>query len=318
MKSTGEVMGVANDFPAAFGKAQAAAGAELPDSGTVFISVTDGDKRRRPSSRRLPRHGLHGGGHGRHGHGDPADGRAGRADPKLSEGSPNVVERIEAGEVDLVINTLTGSGARADGCEIRRAAVRRGIPCITTMSGASAAQRAVRRPRGRDLGAAPSRSCTAGCARIFGASRRRRGAHCLSEPRTLAPPERRVATVSGWSGSAVHRAGSLRASDPQPGQIHARRRERVGEEAATSVPPAARVLVRACLRGVGRARAQSFLLEAVGPGNGAARRAVAGRGRRWLARSESAFARRRRAHARCSWAAASGRPLCCAGRRSWA
>ena len=63
---------------------------------------------------------------------------------KLSEGSPNVVERIEAGEVDLVINTPTGSGARADGYEIRRAAVARGIPCITTMSGASAAQRAIR------------------------------------------------------------------------------------------------------------------------------------------------------------------------------
>jgi carbamoyl-phosphate synthase large subunit len=63
---------------------------------------------------------------------------------KLSEGSPNVVERIEAGEVDLVINTPTGSGARADGYEIRRAATSRGIPCITTMSGASAAQRAIR------------------------------------------------------------------------------------------------------------------------------------------------------------------------------
>ncbi|HEX6651144.1 MAG TPA: hypothetical protein VF072_00255, partial [Thermoleophilaceae bacterium] len=66
---------------------------------------------------------------------------------KLSEGSPNVVERIDAGEVDLVINTPTGSGARADGYEIRRAAIGRGIPCITTMSGASAAQRAIRAGR---------------------------------------------------------------------------------------------------------------------------------------------------------------------------
>src|SRR4029453_12341699 len=62
---------------------------------------------------------------------------------KLSEGSPNVVERIDAGEVDLVINTPTGSGARADGYEIRRSAIARGIPCITTMSGSSAAQRAI-------------------------------------------------------------------------------------------------------------------------------------------------------------------------------
>jgi carbamoyl-phosphate synthase large subunit len=62
---------------------------------------------------------------------------------KVTEGSPNVVERIEAGGVDLVINTPTGSGARTDGYEIRRAAVARGIPCITTMTGASAAQRAI-------------------------------------------------------------------------------------------------------------------------------------------------------------------------------
>ncbi len=67
---------------------------------------------------------------------------------KLSEGSPNVVEAIEAGDVDLVVNTPTGSGARADGYEIRRAAVARGVPCITTMSGASAAQRAIRAGRG--------------------------------------------------------------------------------------------------------------------------------------------------------------------------
>jgi carbamoyl-phosphate synthase large subunit len=60
------------------------------------------------------------------------------------------VERIEAGEVELVINTPTGSGARADGWQIRRAAVARGIPCITTMSGASAAQRAIRASRSED------------------------------------------------------------------------------------------------------------------------------------------------------------------------
>jgi carbamoyl-phosphate synthase large subunit len=64
--------------------------------------------------------------------------------PKISEGKPNVVDRIEAGDVDLVINTPTGSGARSDGYEIRSAAIARGIPCITTMTGASAAQRAIR------------------------------------------------------------------------------------------------------------------------------------------------------------------------------
>jgi carbamoyl-phosphate synthase large subunit len=144
MKSTGEVMGVARDFPAAFGKAQAAAGARLPDSGTVFISVTDGDK---PAATQLAAS-LHDIGFQILATGGTAAAIRRMGVPverilKVSEGSPNVVERIDAGEVDLVINTPTGSGARTDGWEIRRAAVRAGIPCITTMTGASAAQRAI-------------------------------------------------------------------------------------------------------------------------------------------------------------------------------
>src|SRR5215210_7343928 len=148
MKSTGEVMGVASDYPAAFGKAQAAAGAELPGSGTVFISVTDGDK----SAATQLAASFHDMGFRVVATGGTATAIRRMGVPverikKLSEGSPNVVERIESGEVDLVINTPTGSGARADGYEIRRAAIGRGIPCITTMSGASAAQRAIRSSR---------------------------------------------------------------------------------------------------------------------------------------------------------------------------
>ncbi|HYI81314.1 MAG TPA: carbamoyl-phosphate synthase large subunit [Thermoleophilaceae bacterium] len=145
MKSTGEVMGIAADYPTAFGKAQAAAGALLPSAGTVFISVTDGDK----STATQLAASLHDLGFAVLATGGTAQAIRRMGVPverirKLSEGSPNVVERIEAGEVDLVINTPTGSGARADGYEIRRAAVGRGVPCITTMSGASAAQRAIR------------------------------------------------------------------------------------------------------------------------------------------------------------------------------
>jgi carbamoyl-phosphate synthase large subunit len=148
MKSTGEVMGVASDYPAAFGKAQAAAGSELPAEGTVFISVTDGDK---PAATQLAAS-LHDLGFKVMATGGTAQAIRGMGVPverirKLTEGSPNVVERIEAGGVDLVINTPTGSGARADGYEIRRAAVARGIPCVTTMTGASAAQRAIRARR---------------------------------------------------------------------------------------------------------------------------------------------------------------------------
>jgi carbamoyl-phosphate synthase large subunit len=156
MKSTGEVMGVANDYPAAFGKAQAAAGAELPDGGTVFISVTDSDK---AAATQLAA-ALHDLGFEILATGGTSTAIRRMGVPverlhKISEGSPNVVDRIESGDVDLVINTPTGSGARADGWEIRRAAVRRGIPCITTMTGATAAQRAI---LARRKGEAPVRS----------------------------------------------------------------------------------------------------------------------------------------------------------------
>jgi carbamoyl-phosphate synthase large subunit len=148
MKSTGEVMGIAADYPAAFGKAQAAAGAELPSQGTVFISVTDGDK---AAATQLAAS-LHDLGFKIVATGGTAQAIRRMGVPverinKISEGSPNVVSLIDSGEVALVINTPTGSGARSDGYEIRRAAIARGIPCITTMSGASAAQRAIRAER---------------------------------------------------------------------------------------------------------------------------------------------------------------------------
>jgi len=146
MRSTGEVMGIARDFPTAFAKAQAAAGAALPSSGTAFITVTDSDKpgavavaqllhdlgwrivATRGTKEAIERMGI------------PA-----LELEKIGQGSPNVVDWIESGEVDLVVNTPTGSGARTDGWEIRRAAVARGIPCLTTLSGALAAARAIAR-----------------------------------------------------------------------------------------------------------------------------------------------------------------------------
>jgi carbamoyl-phosphate synthase large subunit len=144
MKSTGEVMGVAADFPTAFGKAQAAAGVALPTEGTLFITVTDGDKA--AATQIAARF---------HDLGFRVIATAGTAQAisrmgvpvtkinKIGEGSPHVVDYIARGEVEMVINTPTGSGARSDGYEIRSAAVRHGIPCITTMTGASAAARAI-------------------------------------------------------------------------------------------------------------------------------------------------------------------------------
>jgi carbamoyl-phosphate synthase large subunit len=144
MKSTGEVMGVASDFPAAFGKAQAAAGVALPTEGTLFITVTDHDKA--AATQIAARF---------HDLGFRIIATSGTAQAisrmgvpvtkinKIGEGSPHVVDYITRGEVDMVINTPTGSGARSDGYEIRNAAIRHGLPCITTMTGASAAARAI-------------------------------------------------------------------------------------------------------------------------------------------------------------------------------
>ncbi|HTU95548.1 MAG TPA: carbamoyl-phosphate synthase large subunit, partial [Solirubrobacteraceae bacterium] len=144
MRSTGEVMGIAADFPTAFAKAQAAAGAKLPNQGTVFLTVADGDKpaaigiasmlqdlgfeiiATRGTAQSLRRMGI-----------------SATAINKIQDGPDNVVDWIERGAVDLVINTPTGTRARSDGYEIRSAAVKRGIPCITTMAGGLAAARAI-------------------------------------------------------------------------------------------------------------------------------------------------------------------------------
>jgi carbamoyl-phosphate synthase large subunit len=144
MRSTGEVMGIARDFPTAFAKAQAAAGARLPHSGTAFITVADGDK---PAATGIATTLLdlgfeiiatRGTAQALHRMGIPA-----KPINKIGEGSPHVVDWIERGEVELVINTPVGTGARTDGYEIRSAAVARGIPCITTMAGGMAAARAI-------------------------------------------------------------------------------------------------------------------------------------------------------------------------------
>jgi carbamoyl-phosphate synthase large subunit len=144
MKSTGEVMGIAADFPTAFGKAQAAAGAALPASGSVFVTVTDTDK---PAATQIAARfcdlGFEVIATGGTAQAIAAMGVPVRRINKIAEGSPNVVDLIRERHCDLVINTPTGSGARADGQEIRSAAVREGIPCVTTMTGASAAVRAI-------------------------------------------------------------------------------------------------------------------------------------------------------------------------------
>jgi carbamoyl-phosphate synthase large subunit len=142
MRSTGEVMGIDRELGLAFAKSQAAGGWGLPSKGTVFVSVADKDK---PGIVE-PVHTLAELGFdlvstaGTAAH-LQAVGIPVRTVGKYSEGahgSGSIVEEILAGGVDLVINTPRGRGPRADGYEIRAAAVRRNIPYVTTMEAVGA------------------------------------------------------------------------------------------------------------------------------------------------------------------------------------
>ncbi|MGH3624974.1 MAG: carbamoyl-phosphate synthase large subunit, partial [Sciscionella sp.] len=141
MKSTGEVMGIDSSFGKAFAKSQTAAYGSLPIKGQVFVSVANRDKRAlifpvkrladlgfevlatSGTAEVLRRNGI-----------------ACTEVRKHFEGDDNVVDLIQAGKIDMVINTPYGNpGPRVDGYEIRTAAVSRDIPCITTVQGAAAA-----------------------------------------------------------------------------------------------------------------------------------------------------------------------------------
>jgi carbamoyl-phosphate synthase large subunit len=182
MRSTGEVMGIARDFPTAFAKAQAAAGVPLPSRGTVFISVTDSDKAGAFAVAQI----LHDNGFRIVATRGTAEAIERMGVPatrlnKIGEGSPHVVDWIERGDVDLVVNTPTGFGARTDGYEIRRAAVSHGIPCLTTLAAGTSAARAIASAR-RD--GAPEVLCVQELHGVRGAERpeRRRGERRVADP----------------------------------------------------------------------------------------------------------------------------------------
>ena len=140
MRSTGEVMGVADNFGEAFAKAQIAAGQKLPTQGTVFISVTDHDK---PGVVEVARRFVDMGFKlvATHGTADRLE-EAGLAVDrvyKVKEGRPNPVDLIKADRIQLIINTPHGPDPYFDEKAIRRAAVTARIPTITTLSAARAA-----------------------------------------------------------------------------------------------------------------------------------------------------------------------------------
>ena len=148
MKSTGEVMGVAENFGLAFAKAQLAAGQPVPTAGRVFLSVNDRDK---PQGVAIARElaGL----------GFKLVATRGTAQAlrnaglevenvhKVNEGRPNSVDLIKSRTLDLIINTPLGRTSRFDEKSIRRAAVQHGVSCITTLSAAAAAVNGIRAQR---------------------------------------------------------------------------------------------------------------------------------------------------------------------------
>ncbi len=146
MRSTGEVMGIDRDLGRAFLKALLAdpGGGELPAAGAVFISVRDRDKR--PAvwvAKRLVQLGYEVAATAGTARLFELSGIPVRRVFKVHEGSPNAVDLIRAGEIRLVINTPLGRPSRYDEKAIRRAALERGVPCVTTMSGAQAAMSAM-------------------------------------------------------------------------------------------------------------------------------------------------------------------------------
>ncbi|GAC1419993.1 MAG: carbamoyl-phosphate synthase large subunit [Acidobacteriaceae bacterium] len=140
MKSTGEVMGVADNFGEAFAKAQLAAGQVLPLNGTVFLSVNDHDKDGVVS---LAKTFVEMGFHLAATHGTAEVLEAGGLQPervyKVKEGRPNVVDLIKGDRIQLIINTPRGQDTFFDEKAIRRAAVLARIPTITTLAAARAA-----------------------------------------------------------------------------------------------------------------------------------------------------------------------------------
>jgi carbamoyl-phosphate synthase large subunit len=153
MKSTGEVMGSATDFPAAYAKSQLAIDYSLPHEGAVFVSVCDRDKR---AAVGVARH-LHALGFEMLSTRGTARALRSSGIPvtevlKVHEGRPNIVDALTNGDVQIVINTPFGRETRSDGYHIRAAAIRHGVTNITTMEAAQAAAQAIEAIKEQRLG----------------------------------------------------------------------------------------------------------------------------------------------------------------------
>ncbi|WP_417672342.1 carbamoyl-phosphate synthase large subunit [Roseibium sp.] len=144
MRSTGEVMGLDSEFPVAFAKSQIAAGTDVPEEGTVFVSMRDQDKAGVVEAVRsleaagfkiIATHGT-----------QQYLGEQGIACAKINkvlEGRPHIVDAIKNGEVQLVFNTTEGAQALADSRSMRRAALLNKVPYYTTLAGSVAAAKGI-------------------------------------------------------------------------------------------------------------------------------------------------------------------------------
>ena len=140
MRSTGEAMGIDRSFGGAFAKALAAAGQTLPTSGRVYISVANRDKRAVVLiARAFADLGFELAGSEGTAEVLKNNGLSVSVVPKIGESGEDVLNLIERGGVDLIVNTPWGRGARTDGYLIRRKALMHGVPCITTLAAAAAA-----------------------------------------------------------------------------------------------------------------------------------------------------------------------------------
>lgn len=152
MKSTGEVMGIDTNFGRAFAKSQLATGVKLPLKGTAFISVKDSDKPKTVAiGKRLQKLGYH------------LIATRGTADylkkngvkvssiNKVKEGSPHIVEALEAKKIHIVINTVFGEQSIKDSFSLRRSSLNLNLPYCTTMAGASALMGALKCIKEDDL-----------------------------------------------------------------------------------------------------------------------------------------------------------------------
>jgi len=156
MLSTGEVMGLSDDFGTAYAKSQIAAGNSLPVTGSVLFSIRDADKARSvPVARRL------------HEMGFKIVATKGTCIEfiknnipsefalKMTEGRPNIVDAIINGQIDLIVNTTVGKQSITDSFAIRRNAVDRQIPYVTTIRGAEAVVKAIESLKARQIRVKP-------------------------------------------------------------------------------------------------------------------------------------------------------------------